>query len=53
VPCGIADHGVTSLRALTGATPSVEELARESVACFAEVFGAEVVMGDGAIAAAG
>jgi len=45
VPCGIVDHGVTSLLALTGSAPTVEELARESVACFASVFGAKIEMG--------
>jgi lipoyl(octanoyl) transferase len=44
VPCGIADRGVTSLLAVTGSAPTVEELARESVACFAEVFEARVEM---------
>jgi len=44
VPCGIVDHGVTSLLALTGSSPTVEELARESVACFAQVFDASVEM---------
>jgi lipoyl(octanoyl) transferase len=45
VPCGIVDRGVTSLLALTGSAPTVEELARESVACFARVFEASVEMG--------
>jgi lipoyl(octanoyl) transferase len=41
VPCGIAHYGVTSLQALGVAAPSVEEVARQSVACFARVFEAE------------
>jgi lipoyl(octanoyl) transferase len=45
VPCGIVDRGVTSLLALTGSAPTVEELARESVACFARVFDARISMG--------
>jgi lipoyl(octanoyl) transferase len=44
VPCGISDRAVTSLLALTGSAPSVEELARESVECVAEVFGAKVTL---------
>jgi lipoyl(octanoyl) transferase len=44
VPCGISDHGVTSLLALTGRAPTVEELARESLVCFARVFEASVEM---------
>jgi lipoyl(octanoyl) transferase len=42
VPCGIRDHGVTSIAALAGEAPSVKEVARQSVAHFAEVFGADV-----------
>jgi lipoyl(octanoyl) transferase len=45
VPCGIADHGVTSLVELTGHAPTVEELARESLSCFARVFEVAVRMG--------
>lgn len=30
VPCGIRDHGVTSIKALTGRAPSVEQAARAS-----------------------
>ena len=44
VPCGITSHGVTSLLALTGSAPTVEELARESVAAFARVFEVSVTM---------
>ena len=42
VPCGIADHGVTSIGALVGNAPPVEEVARRSLAHFAEVFDADV-----------
>jgi lipoyl(octanoyl) transferase len=41
VPCGISRYGVTSLRALGRAAPSVEEIARQSVGCFEQVFEAE------------
>jgi lipoyl(octanoyl) transferase len=41
VPCGIARYGVTSLAALGLAAPSIESLARASVACFERVFDAE------------
>jgi lipoyl(octanoyl) transferase len=42
VPCGIVDHGVTSIAALSGKAPSVESVAAESVAIFADVFGCSV-----------
>jgi len=42
VPCGIADHGVTSIGALTGRTPSVRDVATVSLAMFGEVFDREV-----------
>jgi lipoyl(octanoyl) transferase len=45
VPCGIKDHGVTSLAALRGDAPSVEQLARESLTSFARVFEIDVEMG--------
>ena len=45
VPCGITDRGVASLAALTGSAPTVEELARESLASFARVFEVSVQMG--------
>jgi lipoyl(octanoyl) transferase len=38
VPCGIADHGVTSMAALTGTSPSVREVASLSLGALAEVF---------------
>ncbi len=44
VPCGITEHGVTSLEALGAVGPSVETLAREAVAHFAGVFGADDVL---------
>ncbi len=44
VPCGIARYGVTSLAALGGPVPTVEQTARASVAHFARVFDAEASM---------
>jgi lipoyl(octanoyl) transferase len=41
VPCGIPDYGVTSLADLGMAVPSVEDVARASVARFERVFEAE------------
>jgi lipoyl(octanoyl) transferase len=41
VPCGITRYGVTSLAALGRPAPAVEQVARESVACFERVFEAE------------
>lgn len=41
VPCGIVDHGVTSIADLVGEAPSVLAMARESATIFAEVFDAE------------
>ncbi|HZI92624.1 MAG TPA: lipoyl(octanoyl) transferase LipB [Patescibacteria group bacterium] len=38
VPCGITDHGVTSLERLTGRATSVEEVAWRAAAHFAAVF---------------
>jgi lipoyl(octanoyl) transferase len=38
VPCGIVEHGVTSLAALTGGTPRVRDVATRSLTVFAEVF---------------
>ena len=37
-PCGIDGRGVTSLAALTGRAPSVDEAAAVTADCFAEVF---------------
>jgi lipoyl(octanoyl) transferase len=41
VPCGITSYGVTSLEGLGQAVPAVEDVASESVGCFARVFEAE------------
>jgi len=38
VPCGIAEHGVTSIEALAGGAPAVVDVAAGSVPIFAEVF---------------
>jgi lipoyl(octanoyl) transferase len=43
VPCGISQWGVTSLAALGIEAPSVEEVARQSIACFARTFDADVI----------
>jgi lipoyl(octanoyl) transferase len=40
VPCGIVDHGVTSIAALRGEGPSVERVAAAAVPIFGEVFDA-------------
>ncbi len=45
VPCGIADYGVTSLAALGASAPSVEEVARASVAQFESIFEADATHG--------
>jgi lipoyl(octanoyl) transferase len=42
VPCGITDHGVTSIAALQGEAPPVAHVAAESVPIFADVFDASV-----------
>ena len=42
VPCGITDHGVTSIAALTGASPSVREVGTLSLSILADVFGRPV-----------
>jgi lipoyl(octanoyl) transferase len=39
IPCGITDGGVTSIERLTGAGPSVEEVAEAWVPGFLEIFG--------------
>jgi lipoyl(octanoyl) transferase len=53
VPCGITRYGVTSLEALgvlgqpgTASARTVEDVARESLACFSRVFEAEGRMAD-------
>jgi len=40
VPCGIRDHGVSSVYELTGAAPSVRDAAEVALTHLAEVFGA-------------
>jgi lipoyl(octanoyl) transferase len=47
VPCGLSQHAVASLASLVGAAPSVEDVARASVAVFAQVFEAEATMASG------
>jgi lipoyl(octanoyl) transferase len=42
VPCGITDHGVTSIKALTGRDPNVREVATLTLPKFGEVFACEV-----------
>jgi lipoyl(octanoyl) transferase len=42
VPCGISDHGVTSIASLVGKAPSVMAVAAECLPVFADVFGASV-----------
>ena len=44
VPCGIREHGVTSLSSLGRAPESMEALARVSLPHFARVFDAEVTL---------
>jgi lipoyl(octanoyl) transferase len=39
VPCGIADRGVTSIKALTGESPALEDVAQKLAGNFARVFG--------------
>lgn len=39
VPCGIREHGVTSIRDLTGAEPTAHDAARRAHAAFCEIFG--------------
>lgn len=41
VPCGIREHGVTSVAALTGQQPAVGDVARPAVEMLAEVLGRE------------
>lgn len=42
VPCGIADRGVTSIKALTGEWPAVADVARQLANDFARVFSASL-----------
>ena len=46
VPCGIADHGVTSLGRLLGRVPDLREVAARTAVCFAERFGLEPTLSD-------
>jgi lipoyl(octanoyl) transferase len=46
VPCGIKDHGVTSLAALGRPVPPLEDVARASHAHFARIFDADVATGE-------
>lgn len=43
VPCGIVEHGVTSIAELSGSVPSVEAIAEESLEAFAAIFEAEML----------
>ncbi len=45
VPCGIRDHGVTSLEELTGREVPLEDVARSVAVHFADVFGRRVLAG--------
>ena len=50
VPCGITEHGVTSLSALDAlgeSAPPIEAIAQRALPHFARVFDAEVTMADG------
>lgn len=47
VPCGIKQHGVTSLEALGREAPSLPAVARRAAGHFAELFDAEVTFGEG------
>jgi lipoyl(octanoyl) transferase len=42
VPCGISSHGVTSIQALTGNAPPVDQAAERALALLAEVIEADV-----------
>jgi lipoyl(octanoyl) transferase len=42
IPCGIAEHGVTSIAALVGTAPSILDLANQCLPVFSQVFGADV-----------
>ena len=43
VPCGLKGRGVTSLKSLKGAAPSVEDVARSTLPHFARIFDADVL----------
>jgi lipoyl(octanoyl) transferase len=42
VPCGIVEHGVTSIAEMVGAAPAVSDLAAQALPWFADVFCADV-----------
>jgi len=46
VPCGITRYGATSLAALGRPVPAVETIARDSLACFEEVFECTATLAD-------
>lgn len=46
VPCGISDHGVTSIAALTGSAPPVEEVAERAAEHLARRLDADIVAFD-------
>jgi lipoyl(octanoyl) transferase len=48
VPCGLSSHAVASIESLAGVSPSVEDVARDAVVPFAEVFEAEATMASAA-----
>jgi lipoyl(octanoyl) transferase len=43
IPCGITDRGVTSLARLTGSTPDIEEVKKQIVETFCEVYDYKVL----------
>ncbi len=53
IPCGIPDHGVTSIERELGSAPAMDEVARRFAAAFASVFGCRLVAGDRATLEAG
>ena len=42
VPCGIREHGVTSIAALTGVTPEVREVGERAAREFTRIFAASL-----------
>jgi lipoyl(octanoyl) transferase len=46
IPCGIVDRGVTSIEALTGLRPSVEEVAARAATHLADLLGASLAWVD-------
>ncbi|CAH0118623.1 Octanoyltransferase [Paenibacillus sp. CECT 9249] len=49
IPCGIEEYGVTSLEDCTGQRFAVQDVARELLPCFVEVFGYEPVIEGGLV----